>query len=304
MFEKKITIFTPTYNRAYIIHNLYHSLQRQTFLDFEWLVVDDGSMDNTNELFDQWIKNEKRFDIRYYKTPNGGKHRAVNYGLDLARGEWFMVVDSDDYLTDDALDKIQKWIRSIDGKKHIIGVAANKGYSAIGTVNAFFKEPYIDKSLLEMNSYQEDGKFVIGGERALCFKTDFHRMYKYPEFEGEKFVTEAVAYNRMANDGYKMRFYNDIIWIFEYQDDGLSHSGGELYLNNPKGYGLWVREQAKFHRINFVQRFRMYYSFTCDLSKRYNLKTIAECIGANILTIYIIDLVRKIVGRFQKNKHE
>ena len=103
-FKHKITVFTPTYNRAYILENLYRSLQRQTCKTFEWLVVDDGSADNTKELFERWQQEDNFFPIRYVKQENGGKCRAINQGLKLADGELFFTVDSDDYLTDDALE--------------------------------------------------------------------------------------------------------------------------------------------------------------------------------------------------------
>lgn len=298
--NSKITIFTPTYNRAYIIEKLYHSLQKQKNKSFEWLVVDDGSVDETKILFDKWMKENNEFAIRYYKIPNGGKHRAVNYGLDLAQGEYFMVVDSDDYLTEDAIEKICKWLQLIEKDDTIMGIVANKGYSEIETPNEYFKEEFLDRSLLEMNTYLENGKKVLSGERAICFKTSFHRKYKYPEFEGEKFVTEAVVYNRMANDGFKMRFFNDIIWIYEYREDGLSHLGNELYLRNPRGYGVWVREYNEFMGINWIQRFRMYYSFMCDLMCFYNRKTIAECIGTKTILIEFMYMLHKIIRCVKK----
>ena len=105
-FTYKITVFTPTYNRAYIIEDLYRSLQRQTYRDFEWLVVDDGSADNTKELFERWQQEYNPFPIRYVRQENGGKCRAINRGLELAEGRLFLNVDSDDYLTDDAIEKI------------------------------------------------------------------------------------------------------------------------------------------------------------------------------------------------------
>ena len=100
---KRITVFTPTYNRGYIIENLYKSLKRQDFVDFEWIVVDDGSTDNTKDLFEKILEDDKNFSVIYECTENGGKHRAINRGLQLASGELFFIVDSADYLTDDAL---------------------------------------------------------------------------------------------------------------------------------------------------------------------------------------------------------
>ena len=285
MRKKRITVCTPTYNRGYILVNLYESLKRQAFTDFEWLVIDDGSTDNTCSLIDKWQSENHSFLIRYHLQPNGGKHRAVNTGLDLANGEIFFVVDSDDYLTDDALEKLDQWILSIADEEKLKGVVANKGSSVKETQNPFFSEQYLDKTLLEMESYRENGKLVLGGERAIAFYTEFHRNYKYPEYENEKFLTEAVVYNRMAHDGYKMRFYNDIIWIFEYRKDGLSANGTDLYIKNPHGYGLWFKERADFRNDSFIQKWRMWYSFYCDLRDRCTVKEIAECIGAPVLAI-------------------
>lgn len=121
-FTYKITVFTPTYNRGYIIEKLYRSLQRQTFQDFEWVVMDDGSTDNTEEIFESWMQEDNRFPIRYYKQENGGKCRAINRGLDLAKGELFFIMDSDDYLTDNALERIVYWESTIAGQQNYAGV--------------------------------------------------------------------------------------------------------------------------------------------------------------------------------------
>lgn len=238
-YKYKITVFTPTYNRAYIIDNLYHSLQHQTYKDFEWLVVDDGSTDDTEELFKRLMNEEKDFPIRYYKTINGGKARAINLALDKANGELFFTVDSDDYLTDDALEKVISWERVLPSENKYCGVAGNLGTSVDKTTNRLFKNDFYEGDLLDR--YKN-----VDGERAIVFYTEIHRKYKYPEFQGENFITEAVAWNRMAHDGYKMRFYNDIIWIYEYREDGLTKAGNRLFLNNPCGYGLWLREKLNF----------------------------------------------------------
>ena len=109
-YKYKITLFTPTYNRAYIIDNLYQSIKRQTFRDFEWIIFDDGSNDNTEELINKWILDNNDFPIVYLKGKNGGKCRATNRALEIARGEIFFTIDSDDYLTDDACEKINSWM--------------------------------------------------------------------------------------------------------------------------------------------------------------------------------------------------
>ena len=290
----KITVFTPTYNRGYIIEQLYHSLQRQTYKDFEWLVIDDGSSDNTELLFEKMKKENNSFPIYYYKQENGGKCRAINRALDLAQGELFFTVDSDDYLTDDALEKIYQWESLLPKNKKFCGVAGNLGTTRAFTPNLPFKDEYLDKSMLERYSYREKGREVLGGERAYVFYTDIHKKYRYPVFEGENFMTEAVAWNRMAADGYIMRFYKDIIWIYEYKEDGLTKSGNKLFIDNPQGYGLWLREKLTFQKGTIWDKFKLYYTFTCELSMRYDDHVlIAKSIGAPKWLIGAIMFIRK-----------
>ena len=296
----KLTVFTPTYNRAYIIENLYRSLQRQTCHDFEWIIVDDGSTDNTEELISSWIEEGNDFPIRYYKVANGGKCRAINYALELAEGELFFTMDSDDYLTDDALEKVVSWFEELNPDGEIKGIVANRGYSPTETANYLFEEAYLDKTLLDIYALKRDGKQVFDGERAFVFYTDFHKEYRYPEFEGENFMTEAVTWNRMAADGYKMRFYNDIIWVFEYKEDGLTRAGSSIFLKNPKGYGLILKEKAEFLGWSKKEILKMWYTFTCDLSGLYTSKEIAGFIGAPHLLIAAINAAHKFIHFIRK----
>ena len=122
-----ITVFTPTYNRGYIIKQLYDSLILQSYKDFEWLVIDDGSTDDTEELFKSFIA-EQKLNIHYLKIENGGKHRAINKGVILAQGKYFFIVDSDDYLHNNALERIYFYTKQIEDDKTFAGVCGLKIY--------------------------------------------------------------------------------------------------------------------------------------------------------------------------------
>ena len=215
----RITVFTPTYNRAYIIDELYNSLKKQTFIDFEWLIIDDGSTDCTYEKVKNWSADNTKFPIRYYKFENSGKQKEINRALDLARGELFFTVDSDDLLTADALDKINQWEKTIPQCEKFCGFAGSDGDMTGKAINPIFSEEYVDATFF--NRYAETGMF-IGHDRPWVFYTDVHRQYRYPEFEGEKFIAEAVVWNRMAKDGYQIRCFNDVIYLIEHQEDGYT----------------------------------------------------------------------------------
>ncbi len=285
----RITVFTPTYNRAYIIENLYRSLQRQTFRDFEWLIVDDGSSDNTEEVITAWQAEGNDFPIRYYKKENGGKCRAINYGADRATGELFFNVDSDDYLLDDALEKVDCWEKSLPKDKKYCGVVGNLGTSPTETPNKPWPGPYRDANLLER--YPDYCDTPIDGERAWVFYTEIQKKYKYPEFEGENFITPAVTWNRMAHDGYLVRIWDDIIWVYAYQPDGLTASGNKRFINRPQGHGLWLREMAQFKGDSLKKRLKMYYTYYCDHCHHLEVKKIAAYIGAPVAVIYSAKII-------------
>lgn len=271
-YPYKITVFTPTYNRAYIIENLYRSLQRQSYTDFEWLVIDDGSSDNTEELFESFCREQNPFPIRYVKKENGGKCRAINRGLELAQGELFFTVDSDDYLTDDALEKVVQWEAELPKDQNFCGIIANRGTTPDSTPNTLFDWEYMDGNAFDLYN-------GIDGEKALIFYTDIHRRYLYPEFEGERFMTEAVTWNRMAWDGYKIRYYNDIIWIWEYKPDGLTKAGYKVFLDNPQGTALFFREKAVYFDYDLRTKLGMWYGYVCDARHMRTEAQIAEDIA-------------------------
>lgn len=302
-FHYKVTLFTPTYNRGYILETLYHSIQRQTYRNFEWLIVDDGSSDNTEELVRCWMTEENDFPIRYYKQKNGGKCRAINYGLDLAQGELFFIMDSDDYLTDNALERVVYWESTISDKPMFMGVVGNRGTSETYSPNRPLGMPYRDCNVFVR--YPQYTKDVVDGEHAGVWYTEIHRKYKYPEFEGENFMTPAVTWNRMANDGYQVRIFDEIIWVCNYLQDGLTMQGNMRFIKNPHGAGLWLREMADFMNMSKTYKMKMWYTYYCDHTfcdeqYRLNKNQCAEYIGAPIWFIYLSAAVHKVSGQVKR----
>ena len=292
----KITVFTPTYNRGYIIENLYKSLQRQTFTDFEWLVVDDGSKDNTEELFDRWKKEDNNFNIRYYKKENGGKHRAVNYALKIIKSPYVFIVDSDDILTNDAISTINSWIDTIDDE-NIAAVSGLKGYNLnqpIGDISFFSGNNYIDVSNLERD------KLNMNFDMAEVYKTSILKKYPFPEYDGENFITEGIVWDRIAHDGYQIRWFNKIIYICDYLDDGLTKSGRKIFIDNPKGYAQYVNQNIDYKNMNLKQRILSYYDYYLDMKCKYSLKEIANYLNISSIllrfSIYLIK-IRTIIKR-------
>lgn len=233
-----VTIFTPAYNRAYILPCLYASLCRQSCLDFEWLIVDDGSNDDTESIVQAWIA-ENRIRIRYIRQNNGGKHRAINKGLSEASGKLFMIVDSDDYLTDDAIEwmcREGKKIEDIADLCGLSGIRITPSGAKIGGGSVFEK---INASAIDIRL-----KHGIKGDLAEIFKTDILKKYPFPEFEGEKFCPEALVWFRMARK-YKMSFFHKGIYICEYLPDGLTAKITRIRRESPRASMTFYAEH--FH---------------------------------------------------------
>ena len=234
-----ITIMTPTYNRAYILGNAYNSLRNQSSFDFEWIIVDDGSTDDTEQIVMKWIAEEKNFSIIYEKQKNGGKHRAVNRGVALAHYDYFFILDSDDTLTDNAVAKIHEWIAGIAGLRGFAGIAGLRGFAGIAglkgnadvAIGGTPQEEYIDATNLERK------KYGLLGDKAEIYKTEILKQYPFPEFEGENFIRESAVWDHIAKDGLKIRWFNEIIYLCEYIEDGLTkNTNANTYAKNFMGF--------------------------------------------------------------------
>lgn len=234
-----ITVFTPTYNRAYMIDKLYDSLCRQTCKDFEWIVVDDGSVDNTEELIQNFIQ-ENKIHIVYYKQKNQGKHIAINKGVEMAHGELFFIVDSDDILPRDSLEIIIQKYQSIKDDETIAGLAGRKGYISGGYIGT--NKIYED---IIMTSIDFRFKKKIAGDMAEVYKTKVIRQYPFPQFEGERFCSEALVWKRIDQQ-YKMLWFSDIVYKAEYIPDGLTANSFKVRKNSPKASCLYYAEEAQY----------------------------------------------------------
>lgn len=229
------TVFTPTYNRSYIIGKLYESLIRQSFRDFEWLVVDDGSTDDTGTLIAKFVA-ENKIPIRYIRQENGGKHRAINRGVREAHGELFFIVDSDDYLADNALERTAQHYSKIRRNPEFCGVSGLRilpnGEKAGGEENW---------SIIDATAKEIRTKYGVKGDLAEVWKTEILGRFPFPEFEGETFCGEMLVWRRIARAGYKLRFFYEKIYICDYLPDGLTR--------NPKTTGARGRKATLL--INF-----------------------------------------------------
>ena len=252
----KFTIFTPTFNRKELIEKLYKSLQKQTYKDFEWLIVDDGSDDGTKEKVKEFL-NEKKLDIKYYFKENGGKQRAYNFATDKANGELFICLDSDDEYVENGLETILKYWKKYEKNNNIAGMGYLSTYPNREVIGSSFPEK-------EMISTQFDiyNKYGVKGDKGLMFRTEIIKKYKFPVFDDEKFITEAVVYNRIC-EKYKMVYVNEKIEIKEYQEDGLTAKYNNLLLRNPKGQALYHNE-INSQKLSFKQKVlnnAVYYKF-------------------------------------------
>lgn len=239
-----ITIFTPTYNRAHTLGRLYDSLTRQTNQDFVWLIVDDGSTDETEAMVRFW-QNEGKLGIVYYQEPNQGKSAAHNKGVELASTELFFCVDSDDYLVDDAVAAVlDAWE---GGDKDCIGILAYKAYMD-GTLVTKIKKNHLAKATLR--AFYDNG---MTGDTALIYKTSVLKMHRFPQFADEKFVTEKYLYDQLDQDGLLL-LLDKAIYVCEYLPDGYTFNSGSLFFNNPNGYFAYLEQRLHYDKT-FKEKF-------------------------------------------------
>lgn len=246
----QVSVFTPTYNRAHLLLRLYEALCKQTFRDFEWVIVDDGSVDDTKNLILSFLNREGTFfPIRYFYQENGGKHRAINRGVKEAQGELFFIADSDDMLPPDALEKVARVYDDIKDDAFFAGVCG---------LDADFKGQLIGsglpKSVIDDTSINIRYKYGVTGDMKEVFRTDVLKEFPFPEIDGENFCPEILVWNRIAAK-YKLRFFNQIAYQAEYQADGITSSIIKARMNSPIASMMTYTEMLGYN-IPFIQKLK------------------------------------------------
>lgn len=235
MNDVMVTVFTPTYNRKNELRRLYNSLKRQTCSNFIWLIVDDGSTDSTEKIVKKWVE-EKAICIQYVYQKNSGKSVAHNVGVGLTETELFTCVDSDDYLSTDAIEKILEiWNKRCKGD---IGILAKR------EVTKLTKNILGELHTTLRNAYK---KYGIRGDTMLIFKSDIIKKYRFPEYIGEKFVPENYLYDLMDQEG-TLFFLNEVLYCGEYLNNGYTSNMVNVLKNNPNGYIAYILQRVSFDK--------------------------------------------------------
>lgn len=242
-----ITVFTPTYNRAYMLPKLYESLLAQTCRDFEWLIVDDGSTDETSQLLAKW-KAEKKVFMNIISRANGGKSSAINVGVQNAQGNLFFIVDSDDFLTSDAIERIYKAEQNAKHKIYAFSVAGfcyrRRNYRT-GTVIASSAVPLPEAA----SSLELAFTYHQTGDKAEVFYTEVLKGFPFPEIPHNTFVPEALVWYRIAAAGYKFIMKDEAIYNCDYIADGYTKNFKSNLRKNSRGFFVFYRECLHYKEI-------------------------------------------------------
>lgn len=279
---KQLTVFTPSFNRAYLLPQLYESLLKQTNQGFIWLIIDDGSSDNTSELVQSWIEDGK-IDIQYKYQDNLGMHGAHNSAYELIDTELNVCIDSDDYMPDKAVEIILNFWRENKSENYagILGLDAYKSGEIVS--NKKFPE-----NVKSGKYYELKGRYKFQGDIKFVYRTDIIKKYPpYPLFENEKFVPLGYKYMLVDQD-YEMLFLNEVLCVVEYMEDGSTMNIFKQYVRNPKGFSHERKMRIKYS-YRFIEKVKNSIHYVSSAIFSLNTNFIKESTN-KLLTILVIPL--------------
>lgn len=251
-----LTVLTPTYNRASLLGRAFDSLKKQSCMNFEWIVVDDGSDDDTQTLLQSFSDDTGRnFPMRFYRKENGGKHTAINYAVPHISGEIVLILDSDDYLTEDAVEAVLETWKTYREDRTVCGMSFLRGYSRERSI-ADFPDETLRSDHIRFRINRN-----ITGDCCEVIRTDVLKEFPFPEIPGERFLGENYLWVNAALK-YDTVYVRKIIYICEYIDGGLTKSGRAMRLRNPKG-GMLTSKVEMNPRICLRQRLKKAILYSC-----------------------------------------
>ena len=279
---KTLTIFTPSYNRAYCLHKCYESLCRQSNKDFDWLIVDDGSSDNTKELIDKWSTKDNGFSIRYIYKNNGGLHTAYNTAIENIETELSMCIDSDDYVPDDGVEKILMFWNEYGSDEYagIVGLDYDTNGNLIG-------DPLPNQKTVNLIDLLT-GKYKLNnGDRKNVVRTSLYKsVAPMKSFDNEKNFNPHYMHLLISKE-YDFLVLNENLCFVDYQIEGMTNSMFKQYYNSPKSFAEIRKLYLSFPDTSFNFRFKHMIHFVSSSILSKNNKIYKEVKDPIMLTIAI-----------------
>ncbi len=291
-----LTIFTPAYNRAELLTRCYESMKRQTNKNFIWMIIDDGSVDNTRELAESWAEDERDFKVEYYYKENGGKYTAYNEAIARIQTELCVCIDSDDYMPDDAVEKILSFWKE-NGSEEYAGIVGLDYYAdGSGIVGG---DPLPDQKSVNLIDLLI-GKYPIhNGDRTDVVRTELYKRFAPMKvFPGEKYFETHYLHLQISQD-YDFLVLNENLRFVEYQPGGLSSDVFKLYRNSPNSFAETRKLYLSFPGTSFKFKFRhsIHLVSSCILAGKFSkvlkespcpLITFLAIPFGGLLTLYIL----------------
>ena len=250
-----LSSITPAYNRGTLLKKCYESLLLQSDVDFEWIVVDDGSTDNTPQIMMDIERGEQTFRVCFIRKENGGKHTALNASHSYIRGKYVLILDSDDYLTPDAVKTVLSGWRAFENNPKV-GIVAFEKQTPDGQICAYAKGEYVPISMLRYKRI-----CVVSGDSCEVIRADLFKKYPFPVFEGERFLAETALWYRAGLEAACV-YINKPVYVCEYLEGGLTRQGRKMRIRNPKG-GMYTSFLRMNRRCRLQERIRAGLLYVC-----------------------------------------
>lgn len=247
--KTKLTVFTPTFNRAHTLSRTYKSLCRQSRSDFIWLIIDDGSTDNTKDLVESW-KKEDKINIQYVFKENGGLHTGYNKAIELIETELCVCIDSDDWMPDDAVEKILSFWEN-NKREDVAGIMGLDFYANGEPIGGYFPDGIETLRIIDMVP-----KYHHQGDVKVVHRTELLKaVAPMPVFAGEKNFNPIYLFHKV-DIKYPLLLLNDNLCFVEYQPDGMTNNIFNQYVNSPKSFSELRKLLMSRKDVSFGYKFR------------------------------------------------